>query len=99
MTLLDIVTRCSQRLAEGATGPVFYPKAELIAGANEAQRLFCLLTLALESTLAWTVPPATTFFHMLQQPGFSNWIAPLRIATTAGAKVRPLSFADLTALD
>jgi hypothetical protein len=96
-----MASRVSQRLAEGS-GAVFYPVAEIIAALNEAQRFFVLLTLALEKTSAWAVPTFAAngnapFFHMLQY--FTDWIAPLRIATASGAKVRPASLADLDALD
>lgn len=95
MTLLDIVTRASQRLNEGQSGPVYYPKTELIAAANEAQALFVLLTLCLEQTSPWPVSPASAFHHMLAV--FPNWIAPLRIANAAGAKVLPSRLEDLSA--
>jgi hypothetical protein len=49
-----MVTRVSQRLAEGAA-PIYYPKAEIVAALNEAQRFFCLLTLGLEVTSPWAV--------------------------------------------
>jgi len=55
--------------AFGAGGPTFYPTVEIVASINEAQRVFCLLTLILETTVAWNVPPATTFFRMLQLTG------------------------------
>jgi hypothetical protein len=89
-------TRVSQRLNEGGT-PVFYTAAEINAALNEANRFFVLLTLGLETTAPWAVAAATTFTHMLTV--FSDWIAPLRIATSAGAKVRPATLADLASLD
>jgi len=85
--------RVGQRLNE--ITPTHYPASEIDAAINEAQRLFCLLTLALETTASWT--PAVTFTHMLTV--FSDWIAPLRIATAAGAKIRPVKLIDLAALD
>lgn len=89
----------SQRLNEGANqgGPTFYPTAEITAALNEGYRFFCLLTLGLEKTVAWTVPNATTFFHMLDV--FSDWIVPLRITTVAGARVRASRLEDLCSLD
>lgn len=102
MQLQDMTGRVSQRLAEGAIGPTFYPLAEITAALNEAQRFFCLLTLALETTAAWTVPSFTSngsvpFFHMLQY--FTDWIVPLRITTASGLKVRPTGIDQLAALD
>jgi len=96
MQLSDMSARVSQRLAEGSA-PAFYPKAEIVAALNEANRLFCLLTLGLETTKPWNVAPATTFFHML--PIFADWIVPLRLTDSTGAKVRPSRFGELTSLD
>jgi hypothetical protein len=92
-----MVTRVSERLNEGATGPVFYPKGEIVAGLNEAQRFFVLLTLGLEQTAPWSVTAATTWFHMLTV--FADWLVPLRMADSTGAKIRPARIEDLTALD
>lgn len=92
-----MVSRVSARLAEGDSGPVYYPKAEIVAALNEANRFFVLLTLGLETTLPWAVPAAATFFHMLGY--FPDWIAPLRITTSTGLKVRPSRIEDLCSLD
>jgi hypothetical protein len=93
MQLSDMGALVSQRLNEAAA-PTFYPALEITAALNEADRLFCLMTLALEKTANWT--PAGTFTHMLTV--FPDWIVPLRIAAS-GVKVRPARFADLWALD
>jgi len=87
----------SQRLNEGNSGPVFYPKSEMIAALNEAERFFILLTLGLEVTAPWTIAAATTFFHMLAV--FNDWIVPLRITNLDGSKVRPSSLEELCALN
>jgi hypothetical protein len=92
----------SQRLNEGASGPTYYPTAEIVARLNEAERFFILLTLGLEVTSPWVVPgfvPGTqnTFFRMLTV--FPDWIVPLRITTAAGAKIRPARLEDLSCLD
>lgn len=92
-------TQVSQRLAEGASGPVFYPQTEIIAALNEGNRFFCLLTLALEATKTWTVSAATTFFHMMTVSGFADWIVPLRIANASGQKIRPASVDTLNSLN
>jgi hypothetical protein len=89
-------TRVSERLNE-AGSPTFYPTAEIIAALNEANRLFCLLTLALEVTVTWTPATATAFFHML--PAYPDWIVPLRIAQASGSKVRPARLSELWSLD
>lgn len=92
-----MVARVSQRLAEGQSGPVFYPRAAIVGGLNEGLRFFTLLTLGLEQVAEWTVTPATTWFHMLDL--LPDWICPLRITTQSGAKVRPARMDELTALD
>jgi hypothetical protein len=94
----------SARLNESANmgGPISYPTLEIIAAINEAQRFFCLLTLALEKTTSWPAAAATTFFHMLTTNSglFADWIVPLRIAKGgSGAKVRPSGLEELNALD
>jgi hypothetical protein len=103
MQLSTMYGLASQRLNEGANqgGPTYYPTLEIIAALNEAQRLFCLLTLGLEKTAVWPVTAATTWFHMLTVNGaqFFDWIVPLRISTSTGSKVRPSGLEELTALD
>jgi hypothetical protein len=97
MQFSDMKARVSARLNEGASGPVYYPDSELGAALNEAQRLFCLLTLGLEITSPFAVPAAVPLLHML--PIFPDWIVPLRFSALAGAKVRPARLEDLGALD
>jgi hypothetical protein len=104
MQLQELQARMTQRLDEAASGPTYYPASELTAALNEGQRFFCLLTLALEATKAWTVPSYSVngnsaFYHMLGQSGFADWIVPLRISTTTGAKVRPARVAEIAATD
>jgi hypothetical protein len=92
----------SQRLNEGASGPVSYPTAEIIARLNEAQRFFMLLTLGLEVTAPWTVPaylPGTQNMSFRMLTVFPDWIVPLRITTAAGAKIKPARLEDLNSLD
>ena len=97
MQLSDMCGRVSARLNEGATGPVYYPVAEIIARLNEANRFFVLLTLGLETTGAWTIPAATACHHMLSY--FADWIVPLRLALVSGAKVRPATIEELTGIN
>jgi len=90
-------TRVGQRLNEGQSGPVYYPVLEITAALNEANRFFCLLTLGLETTAAWDVPPAIPTFRMLQV--FPDWTVCLRITTPTGLKIRPARLQDLGALN
>ena len=101
MQLSQMISLCSQRLNEAAA-PMFYPASEITAALNEADRTFVLLTLGLETTKPWSLPSyaangSSPFFHMLAT--FSDWIAPLRISTAPGVKVRPARIEDLTSLD
>jgi len=87
----------SSRLNEGGT-PTFYPYPEILAAVNEGQRLFCVLTLALEKQFPLLILANTTFLHLL--PTVPDYLAPLRLTdTSSGAKVRPATFAELWARD
>lgn len=99
MTTSFISGLVSERLNEAAAvgGPQFYPPTEILAAVNEGQRLFCLLTLCLERQSALTIPPNTTFLHVLLL--IDDYLAPLRITDAAGLKVRPTTFSELWSLD
>jgi hypothetical protein len=99
MNLVGMAGLVNQRLNEGVSGYTYYPKAEIVLRLNEAERFFVLLTLGLETTVPATVTgtPPNTFFRMLT--GIPDWIVPLRITTTAGAKIRPARLEDLNGLD
>lgn len=97
MQLSAMVSLASQRLNEGATGPTYYPAAEIVAAINEGSRLLALLTLCLEKTVTWSVTANTTFFRMLTI--YSDWIVPLRIADASGNKIRPARLDQLAALN
>jgi hypothetical protein len=99
VTLATIQGLVSDRLNESAAmgGPTSYPTTEITAAVNEGLRLFATLTLCIEKTAAWAVTPAQTFQHMMLI--FADWLAPLRISTATGAKVRPARLSELWALD
>ena len=67
----------------------FALRAAALAALNEGQRFFCLLTLCLEKT--GTLPPAanTIFYHLLTQAGFRDFLLPLRLKVTGGARLTP----------
>lgn len=99
MTTAIISGLVSDRLNEaaGVGGPQFYPATEILAAVNEGQRLFCILTLCLERQYSLVVPANTTFLHLL--PLVADYLAPLRITDSTGAKIRPSTFSDLWAFD
>jgi len=94
MTLGQMKALVSQRLNE-AGNPVFYPASEIQNALNESQRLWCLLTLCLEKTATWNTAP--TWTHLL--PLIPDYLAPLRLTTQTGMKVRPARISELFALD
>ncbi len=89
--------RVSQRLDEGLIGATYYTLAEITARINEGYRFFVLLTLGLETTAVVPLAAATTFYHMLS--AYPDWILPLRVYSSAGAKIRPATLAELDSLD
>jgi hypothetical protein len=96
LTLGQMQTLVSQRLNEAA-GAVFYPVAEIAAALNEANRLLCLMTFCVERTASWATTANGVFYRMV--PIFADWLAPLRIQTPDGAKVRPTRLSGLWAID
>ncbi len=97
MTVADLQTRVLERVGEDPTAPVFYTAAEALAWLNGMQRLMVLLTLCLEKTATLPITPGWSFYRMLA--AFSDWILPLRLRVTGGAKLKPSRFSDLAALD
>ena len=68
-----------RRLGENPASPQWWTLAETAAAINWAQRLFVLLTLCLEDQRALDLTPGTNYYHMLQEPQFADWFAPLRV--------------------
>jgi hypothetical protein len=97
MTTTAISALVTARLNEGASGPTFFPSAEILAAINEGQRLWCILTLCLEKQAPLTIPANTTFLHLI--PLVPDYLAPLRITDSTGAKIRPVTFGELWSLD
>ena len=95
MTLGDLQTRTQERIGGGT----FYGAAPIISALNQAQRLFCLLTLCLETTAPFTLSAATRFYRALSV--FPDWLMPLRvrIASPGGTKVIPSRLQDFDAAD
>lgn len=99
MTTNELITRVYQRLDQTPGG--YYTPGEVLGALNEAQRLFALLTLCLETTAALPLEAATPFYRLLTVSGFSLYLLPLRVrvAGAGGAKVTPARLADLDALN
>ncbi len=74
----------------------YYKPQEALAVLNQAQRLFSLLTLCLETTADMQLTGAA-FYRALTF--FPDWIAPLRFRIPSGAKLKPSRLADLASLD
>lgn len=103
MILSDLQGRLLNRAGEfpdALPGNQFYQVSEATAALNSAQRLMALLTLCLETTGDFTLPiaPATApYYKML--PQFPDWLLPLRIRLSTGAKLRPSRLSDFAAMD
>lgn len=101
MTTQDMVFRAQSRLGDNplaAQPNQFYTYQEVLAWINTAQRVSVLLTLFLEAT--GTLALATDgrpFYRMLST--FSDWLLPLRVRLSSGAKLRPDRLQNLSALD
>jgi len=100
MILSDIEGRLQKRLGEIPGAPVglqHYPIEECTTAINQVQRLFALFTLCLETTGAPVEMAGAAFISMLSQ--FPDWIAPLRVRNSEGAKLLPRKAVELAALD
>lgn len=85
-------------LGSAAPSAVYYGgPGEVLNALNEGQRLFCLITLALETTAAFALTPATAFFHM--RTSYQDWLLPLRLTNPDGTRLRPARLEELDALD
>jgi hypothetical protein len=99
MTGLELIDDLLARLGDDITQPqhTYYTRGEVLVALNQVYRLFCFLTLCLETQVTYPLPAATPFSKMLLTYG--DWILPLRIRLTGGAKLRPSRLTDIAALD
>lgn len=101
MTGAQLVQRTHEQIGEivQSTDPaVFYNATETLAAINAVQRLFCLLTLCLETSGTLAVVSPNNFYRVLDT--FTDWILPLRVRRAAdGVKVKPATLTELDALD
>lgn len=100
MTVYELQRRTLDRLGDDPDldpSLMHYTPQEVLAALNQAQRLFVLFTLCLETTANFALTGQAAGYHMLDT--FPDWIAPLRIRNALGQKMRPSRLADLSALD
>lgn len=99
MTVAEMQARILKRLDELGT-PVYYTggiAAEILNVINEAQRMFALLTLCLETSGSIPLSAGVRFYLPLSH--LADWLVPLRVSVTGGAKLTPVRLADLDARD
>lgn len=96
MTLTQILTRVYERLDDDGT---YYTSIEVVNRVNEGQRFLTLLALPLEKTATLTLTATTTFYHLLSDSGFKDFLLPLRVRVTGGARVGGARLSDLAAAD
>jgi hypothetical protein len=84
------------QLDENPATPVYHTRAEVLAAVNEAQRLYCLLTLAYERQQTFTASASMAIRSI-----FSDFLVPLRVMTTGTApqRVHPSTLGQLDGLD
>lgn len=76
-------------------GGVYYPDA--VGALSEAQRLFVLLSLCLEKTEPFALTAGQLAYNVLGTLG--DLIVPRRIYNSLGAQLRPVTIAQLEAMD
>jgi hypothetical protein len=74
----------------------YYPALACTGALNEAQRLFCLLSLCLEATATFTLTGGLTFYHFQTQ--FKDWLVPRRIRNSLGQRLRANRLIELDAV-
>lgn len=101
MLTSDLQARTLERLGDTASGEYvltgYYTPSEVLNWLNAAQRLFVLLTMCLETTASLTVTANTAFYRLL--PIFPDFLLPLRVRLSTGAKLKPSTLSDLASLD
>ena len=96
MTSGELTERVLKRVGEDHDAPVYYKPSEVLDALNAAQRLFCLLTLCLETSDTLALTGTTTFYNLLSS--FSDFLLPLRVQVVDGDKVRPGHLASFDSL-
>lgn len=93
----DILDRATTRLGDvPGSLSAHYNRAEILVAVNQVYRLMCFLTMALETTVTFTMTSGDSFQKMLST--YPDWILPLRIRV-GGVKLLPARAEDLAALN
>src|SRR6266536_6164436 len=102
MNVGTIKSRVWQRLDDNVTPGIYYTPTAVLDAINEGQRLWCLLTLALERTVSLTLTGGQaeyTNLRALITAAGQSYIVPLRMSiTSSGARIRPSTPHELDAL-
>jgi len=98
MNVGTIKARVWERLDDTNPG-TYYAATTVLAAINEGQRLWCLLTLALEKTVTFTLTATQAEYTNLRTLiTTESYIAPLRFQiTSSGARIRPATLHELDA--
>ena len=95
MTVAELKAQIAADIDEDLGAPVYYTAAEQLAALNEAQQIFCLLTLCLETTAPFTFIAGKPRYRLR---GYLNdFLLPLKV-TVGGQRLKPARINDLDAL-
>lgn len=75
----------------------YYQELAVRAALNEAERLFCLITLSYEVTSSFPLNGEQAFYHVRET--LTDWLAPRRLLASSGQRLRPGRLSDLDALN
>lgn len=92
MDFLALQTRTIERLDEAST-PVYWTLAEIKEALNKSVRFFALLTLCVERSASFNLTATQTFYTVSSQ--LSDFLVPLRVTTSAGARLSPYTLHQL----
>lgn len=94
VTVADSLGRIWERLDEDAGLPSYWDEAEALDGLDEAQNVFVLLTLCLETSAPLVLQSTKCFYRI--RGWFPDYLLPLKI-DIAGVKIKPAKLHDLNA--
>lgn len=99
MTTGTLISRVTTRLGDDISRPTetYYTRGEVLVAINQVYRMMVFFTLALETTVTYNLSAGAAHYRMLTT--YADWILPLRIRLSSGAKLRPARVTELAALD